>query len=170
VVPQDAVLFAGTILENVTAFAPQPDRQRAIDALRRVGVWDLVERRGGLEARLESRASNFSAGEKQLLALARALYLDRPYLILDEATAHVDSETEARLQQAIAELLRGRTAIVIAHRLSTIRNADRIIVMHRGRVAEAGTHEELLARGGLYARLDRMQSLGTDGEVTSHAE
>ena len=159
VVPQDVFLFAGTILENVTAFADAPDRARAEEALHRVGAWDLVQRRGGMDARIDERGSNFSAGERQLLAFARALYLERPYLFLDEATANVDSETEARLQAAVATLLAGRTSIVIAHRLSTIRNADRIVVMHRGRVAETGTHDELLAKGGLYARLHRLQFL-----------
>lgn len=157
VVPQDVFLFTGTVLENVTAFADAPDVARAEDALRRVGAWELIERRGGLDVRVDERGSNFSAGERQLLAFARALYLDRPYLVLDEATANVDSETEARLQHAIATLLEGRTSLVIAHRLSTIRNADRIVVLQRGRIAEIGSHDELIRRGGLYARLHRLQ-------------
>lgn len=157
VVPQDVFLFSGTVLENVSAFADEPDAKRAEDALRRVGAWDLVTRRGGLDVRIDERGSNFSAGERQLLAFARALYLDRPYLILDEATANVDSETEAQLQHAVATLLEGRTSLVIAHRLSTIRNADRIVVMHRGQIAEVGSHQELMLSGGLYARLHQLQ-------------
>jgi ATP-binding cassette subfamily B protein len=116
-----------------------------------------MRRDGGLSARVDERGSNFSAGEKQLLAFARALYRDPDVLILDEATANVDSETEARLQTAVLSLVRGRTSLVIAHRLSTIRNADRILVMHHGSVAEQGTHAELIAAGGLYARLHRLQ-------------
>ena len=106
---------------------------------------------------MDERGANFSAGERQLLAFARALYKDTPLLILDEATASIDSDTEARLQAALEAVMEGRTALVIAHRLSTIRAVDRIVVFHRGRVVEAGTHEELLAKGGVYARLYRLQ-------------
>jgi ATP-binding cassette subfamily B protein len=113
---------------------------------------------GGLDARVDERGLNFSAGERQLLAFARAIYRDAPLLVLDEATASVDSDTEARLQRALEEVIRGRTALVIAHRLSTIRAADRIVCFHKGRVVEMGTHTELLALAGVYARLYRMQS------------
>jgi ATP-binding cassette, subfamily B, multidrug efflux pump len=106
---------------------------------------------------VDGRGDNFSAGERQLLAFARALYRDAPILILDEATANVDSETEGRLQEAVVELLRGRTAIVIAHRLSTIRHSDRILVFHHGRLVEEGPHDSLLAQGGVYARLHQLQ-------------
>ncbi|MFW6066734.1 MAG: ABC transporter ATP-binding protein [Myxococcota bacterium] len=157
VVPQDVFLFAGTILQNVALGDPAPDAARAREALERVGAWDLVERRGGLGARVDARGDNFSAGERQLLAFARALYRDAEILILDEATASVDSETEARLQAAVLELLEGRTAIVIAHRLSTIRRSDRILVMHHGRLVEQGPHDDLLRRDGVYARLHRLQ-------------
>jgi ATP-binding cassette, subfamily B, multidrug efflux pump len=152
VVPQDVFLFSGTILENI-ALDDEPDETRAIDSLRKVGALDWVERRGGLHALVSERGQNFSAGERQLLAFARAVYRDRPFLILDEATANVDSETEAHLEIAVHRALEGRTSIVIAHRLSTIKHADRILVFHRGRLAEQGTHDELLALGGIYEKL-----------------
>jgi ATP-binding cassette subfamily B multidrug efflux pump len=160
IVPQDVFLFAGSVAQNVafSASANEVDEARVRDVLSRVGALDLVERRPlGIHATVDERGSNFSAGERQLLAFARALYRDAPFLILDEATANIDSETEARLQAAVVELMRGRTAIVIAHRLSTIREADRIVVFHRGRVAEQGTHAELLALGEVYAHLHRLQ-------------
>ena len=158
VVPQDVFLFTGTVAQNVAFSATHVDDARVRDVLSRVGALDLVERRPlGIHARVDERGGNFSAGERQLIAFARALYRDAPFLILDEATANIDSETEARLQAAVVELMRGRTAIVIAHRLSTIREADRIVVFHRGRVAEQGTHQELLALGEVYAHLHRLQ-------------
>jgi ATP-binding cassette subfamily B protein len=158
VVPQDVFLFTGTVLTNIAVADAAPDRARAEMALRRIDALELfVRREGGLDARVDERGQNFSAGERQLLAFARAIYRDAPLLVLDEATASVDSDTEARLQRALEEVIRGRTALVIAHRLSTIRAADRIVCFHKGRVVEVGTHDDLLARGGVYARLYRMQ-------------
>ena len=157
VVPQDVVLFPGTVASNIAA-SETPDFARVAAALRRIGALDLFERRPkGVEALGDERGANFSAGERQLIAFARALYRDAPILILDEATASIDSDTEVRLQHALEELLRGRTAIVIAHRLSTVRAAHRIVVMHKGRIVEQGPHEQLLAQGGLYARLYDLQ-------------
>jgi ATP-binding cassette subfamily B protein len=170
VVPQEVFLFAGSILSNVAMAeavvardpsAPLGDeeRRKAELALSRVGALGVFERReGGIDAPVDERAANLSAGERQLIAFARAVYHEAPILILDEATASVDSDTEARLQAALQVVMEGRTAIMIAHRLSTIRAADRIVVFHKGRVVETGTHDELLQKGGVYARLHRMQS------------
>jgi ATP-binding cassette subfamily B protein len=168
VVPQDVFLFAGTVASNVAMSDDQPDLARVEQALRRIGALDLFLRRpDGLQARVDERGANFSAGERQLLAFARALYKDTPLLILDEATASIDSDTEARLQAALEAVMAGRTALVIAHRLSTIRAVDRIVVFHKGRVVEAGTHDELLAKGEVYARLYRLQFAQ---EVLEHQE
>ena len=157
VVPQDVFLFPGTVATNVAVGDATPDRARVEAALRRIGAYDLFARRpGGLDARVDERGENFSAGERQLIAFARALYRDAPIIILDEATASVDSDTEARLQRALDELMKGRTALIIAHRLSTMRAADRILCFQRGQLVEQGTHEELLRAGGLYAKLHRL--------------
>jgi ATP-binding cassette subfamily B protein len=156
-VPQELFLFRGTVAENI-ALGATANRDRVLEVLDAVGARDIVlARPEGIDAIVEERGLNFSAGERQLLAFARALYREPEVLVLDEATAHVDSETEARLQAAVLQLLRGRTSIVIAHRLSTIENADRILVFHKGRIVEQGNHEDLLTLGGIYARLYRLQ-------------
>ena len=158
VVPQEVMLFAGTILDNIALGDPTPDRERAIRALDRIGVRELfLARHGGLDARVDERGLNFSAGERQLLSFARALYREAPIVVLDEATASIDSDTEVRLQHAFDALVSGRTALIVAHRLSTIESADRIAVFQAGRVVELGSHAELIARDGLYARLHRLQ-------------
>jgi ATP-binding cassette subfamily B protein len=171
VVPQEMYLFSGTIASNVAIGEPSPDRARVEQVLRRLGAGELVdEREGGLDAPVLERGANLSVGQRQLVAFARALYRDTPIVILDEATASIDSDTEARLQGALGELLAGRTALVIAHRLSTIRAADRIVVLHRGRVVEQGRHEELLARGGLFARLHELQLARQGGGAPTSME
>jgi len=120
---------------------------------------------GGLQASVAERGAAFSTGERQLLAIARALAGDPRLVILDEATASVDSNTEAQIETATRTLLEGRSALVVAHRLSTVRRASRILVMHKGRIREQGTHAELLAHGGIYARLHALQF--SDEEVAS---
>jgi ATP-binding cassette subfamily B multidrug efflux pump len=161
VVPQEVVLFPGTLLENIALGDENLDRTRALWALERVGLRARIEQReGGLDAPVNERAMNFSAGERQLLSFARALYRDAPLLLLDEATASVDSDTEAQIQDALDRVLRGRTTLVIAHRLSTIEKADRILVVEDGRFVETGTHAQLIAAGGSYARLHALQRRG----------
>jgi ATP-binding cassette subfamily B protein len=152
-VPQDVVLFPGTIASNIAA-SPEPDLLKVEATLRRIGADDIFRSRpGGLLAAVDERGENFSAGERQLIAFARALYRDAEIIVLDEATASIDSNTEARIQRAMDTLLENRTALIIAHRLSTIQAADRVLSFHQGRLVEQGSHEELLALGGLYAKL-----------------
>ena len=170
VVPQDVFLFPGTVASNVAIGDERPDRARVEQALRRIDAHDLFARRpGGLDARVDERGENFSAGERQLIAFARAIYRDASLIILDEATASVDSATEARIQHALTELMQGRTALIIAHRLSTVRAADRILCLQRGRLVEQGTHAELLRAGGLYAKLHRLHFSRKDEAVSATA-
>jgi ATP-binding cassette subfamily B multidrug efflux pump len=155
VVSQDVILFAGTLEDNITLGKPYA-RDQIETAIRRVGLDRALARRGtGIETKVAERGANFSAGERQLVAFARALLRDPEILVLDEATAHVDPEAEELIERGVAELMKGRTTLVIAHRLSTIRNADLIVVMDKGQVIEQGKHEELIARGGFYAALER---------------
>ena len=158
VVPQDVVLFPGDLLSNIALGDVSPDVPRARRIAADLGLDRLLSTRGaGLETAIADRGANLSVGERQLVALARALYREPELLVLDEATSSMDSESEAAVQAAIARALKGRTSIVIAHRLSTIREADEILVFHRGTVVERGPHEALLRAHGFYARLHRLQ-------------
>jgi ABC-type multidrug transport system fused ATPase/permease subunit len=151
------VLFAGTVRENLLLGRDAVPDEALLDALAAAQATDLVRRMGGLDGVIRERGEGLSQGERQLLAFARTLVQDPRIVILDEATASIDTETEARLVLALRRVLQGRTAVVIAHRLSTIENCDRALVLHHGRVIESGTHAQLVAANGVYARLTRLQ-------------
>jgi ATP-binding cassette subfamily B protein len=158
---QDVFLFAGTVEENIRLGDSSIPRARVEEAARAVNADRLVARLPkGLETGVMERGAVLSTGERQLLSLARALAFDPRILILDEATSSVDAETERLIQDGILRLMKGRTSILIAHRLSTIQHADRILVLHRGRVREEGTHAELMGKDGLYRKLYRLQQAG----------
>lgn len=158
VVLQDTFLFTGTIEENICYGRPGATREEVVAAARAVGADDFVRRfPEGYETQVRERGGRLSVGERQLISFARALIADPKILVLDEATSSVDLATEARIEQALGELVAGRTSVVIAHRLSTIRRADRILVVGDGRVIEEGSHDELLARPSAYRRLYESQ-------------
>jgi subfamily B ATP-binding cassette protein MsbA len=156
-VTQEVILFNDSILNNVAYGRPDVDRSKIERAARAAYAHDFIIERGGYETLIGERGVKLSGGERQRLAIARALLKDAPILILDEATSALDTQSERLVQRALANLMSGRTTIVIAHRLTTIHRADRIIVLDRGRVIDSGTHEELMARGGIYRDLYEMQ-------------
>jgi ATP-binding cassette subfamily B multidrug efflux pump len=158
VVLQDVFLFAGDIKSNITLGDESIPFEQVTSAAEIVGANRFIERLpSGYDAEVKERGATLSVGQKQLISFARALAYDPRILILDEATSSVDTETELLIQAAIKRLLRGRTSIVIAHRLSTIQSADKIIVLHKGEIREVGTHQELLALGGVYYKLYQLQ-------------
>ncbi|CAE6701695.1 lipid A export permease/ATP-binding protein MsbA [Paraburkholderia haematera] len=156
-VSQDVVLFNDTVANNV-AYGQTADPDKVKAALRAANLWDTVEAMpNGIDTLVGDNGMMLSGGQRQRLAIARAIYKDAPILILDEATSALDSESERHVQAALETLMKGRTTLVIAHRLSTIERADRILVMDAGHIVERGSHRELLAQGGLYAHLHRIQ-------------
>ena len=160
---QEPFLFTGTVLENIRYHKTQATREQVIEAARAVGAHDFIMRLpGGYDSVLEQRGGNLSLGQRQLISFARALVADAKILVLDEATANIDSYTEMLIQKALVKLLEGRTGLVIAHRLATIRGADRIIVLQNGEKIESGNHDELMAQKGLYSKLYNMNYASFD--------
>jgi ATP-binding cassette subfamily B protein len=155
---QDVNLFSGTFSENLTVFDPTVPKEEQLAAMDAIDARDLVERLpAGLETEIAEGGSNLSMGERQLVSFARAVLRRPDILVLDEATSSVDPGTEKRIQRATDLMVEDRTALVVAHRLGTVLHASRILVIQGGRVIEEGPHQELLARGGVYAGLCRLQ-------------
>jgi ABC-type multidrug transport system fused ATPase/permease subunit len=161
-VMQDVFIFSGTVLHNIALFDEHPDEEKVAEIVDYLGMGFVKGLEGGLHHHLYERGNNLSSGERQLISFARALYFDPKVLILDEATSDIDTESEAVIQAAIRKILKGRTSIIVAHRLSTIRTVDRILVVQKGQISESGTHEELVATGGIYKNLYELQSLSEE--------
>jgi ATP-binding cassette subfamily B multidrug efflux pump len=158
IVLQDPFLFTGTLESNVRLGDEEISRARVEAALREVGLGSLLDSlTEGVETKVSERGATFSVGQRQLISFARALAHNPRFLILDEATSSVDTKTEVLIREALDRLLEGRTALVIAHRLSTIQHADRILVFHKGKLREQGSHQQLLALRGIYYRLYQLQ-------------
>ena len=158
VVLQDVFLFSGSVMDNITLHNSEITRDEVMEAAKMIGVHDFImQLPGNYDYNVMERGNTLSLGQRQLISFIRAILSDPAVLILDEATSSIDSESELLIQKAIDTLITGRTAIVIAHRLSTIRKADKIIVLDKGEIKETGTHEELLALNGFYAKLHSMQ-------------
>ena len=155
---QDTWLFGGTVKENIKYGNPEASDSEVIEAAKAAHVHHFIKTLpNGYNSVLNEESSNVSAGQKQLLTIARVILADPKILILDEATSSIDTRTEIQIQSAMDNLMKGRTSFIIAHRLSTIKNADLILVMNHGDIVEQGTHEELLAKNGFYADLYNSQ-------------
>jgi ATP-binding cassette subfamily B protein len=158
VVLQDPFLFSGTIADNIRLGSAHVTREAVERAAKEVNVADFIQSLPeGFDSLLQERGNTLSTGQKQLVSFARALAHDPRILILDEATSSVDTDTEFRVREALTRLVEGRTSLIIAHRLSTIQRADKIIVMHKGKVREMGTHQQLLTAKGVYWKLYQLQ-------------
>jgi ABC-type multidrug transport system fused ATPase/permease subunit len=158
IVPQDVYIFSGSALRNIGLRNPAIDQQRIHRAIETVAAKSFLEDLpDGVDTELRERGSLISVGQKQLLSFARALAHDPRILVLDEATSSVDTQTELQIREALRSLIQGRTSLIIAHRLSTIRHVDRILVLHHGRLVEEGSHDELLRRRGIYAKLYQLE-------------
>jgi subfamily B ATP-binding cassette protein MsbA len=158
IVSQEPMLFNDTVAANIALGRPGAPREAIIEAARSAAADDFIRALpGGYDAAVGEAGGNLSGGQRQRIAIARAFLKDAPILLLDEATSALDAESEAAIQDALARLAKGRTALIIAHRLSTIRGADTIVAMDKGRVIETGRHDELIAKGGYYARVTRLQ-------------
>jgi subfamily B ATP-binding cassette protein MsbA len=160
-VPQEPALFSGTVRENIAYARPHATEREIVAAARAAHALEFIERLPeGLDTRVGERGVKLSGGQRQRLAIARVFLKDPAVVVLDEATSSLDAESERLIEEAMVELLRGRSTLIIAHRLSTVRRADRVVVLDKGRVVEEGTHDSLLAANGLYARLYRGQLRG----------
>jgi ABC-type multidrug transport system fused ATPase/permease subunit len=159
IVPQEVLLFGGTIRENIEYGRPGADDAAIKEAARQANAWEFIQSfPEGLDTMVGDRGIQLSGGQRQRIAIARAILKDPDILILDEATSSLDAESERLVQEALETLMHNRTSIIIAHRLSTIRKADKIIVIDKGRVAESGSHDELIALdGGIYRSLNALQ-------------